>query len=87
MAWTYSNWVTQTTTAAQLVALRAHIKEVSDEISARLATEGKSYDPQPLGDYLKELLRQLATLAQNEAPADLANSARARAAFTRGRPL
>lgn len=42
MSWTYSNWRSQTTPAAQLAQLKLHIQEVTDAISADISADGKS---------------------------------------------
>jgi hypothetical protein len=42
MAWTYSDWVSQSTPAAQLTRLNLHIKEVSDAVGNEIGSDGKS---------------------------------------------
>jgi len=57
MAWTYSNWITQSTAAAQLASLRLHVQEVSDKAaSADVAADGKSASYGNLTQYLQSLL-------------------------------
>ena len=69
MAYTYTSWITYTG-ASRLSALRLHIKEVSDEMSARMSAGGTSYDPGPLTTYLQNLMDQESKLASaiNGAP-------------------
>lgn len=63
MAWTYSDWVTQTTSATRLSRLRLHIQEVSDKLQGRASGDGISYDPGQLRQYIKDLREDERTLA------------------------
>lgn len=40
MAWTYSNWITQATTALEFSQLKLHIQEVSDFINTKFQSQG-----------------------------------------------
>ena len=40
MAWTYSNWITQSTASARLTNLRLHIQEVSDAVDKERGADG-----------------------------------------------
>ena len=42
MAWTYSDWVSQSTPAAQLARLNLHMKEVADSVGKELGSDGKT---------------------------------------------
>ena len=62
MAYVYNNWI-QSTGQARLDALRAHISEVSAEMSAAMAAGGTSYNPAVLQAYLTTLYAQESKLA------------------------
>lgn len=85
MAWTYSNWITQTTRSSRLSVLRQHIQEVSDVIDARMSTGAGSFDPAELRAYRKELIDELTRLDPTGEGGELADSARATGAFSRAR--
>ena len=62
MAWTNSNWITQTTVADRETSLRLHIQEVSDAISSRMMSDGTSIDPTTLVTYHKSLTDELKSI-------------------------
>lgn len=65
MAWTYSNWATETTAALRLTALRSHVAEVSAAMETRadsVSENGKSISRPQLQSYLDSLLRSMSTL-------------------------
>lgn len=57
MAWTYSDWVTQTTAASKLTRLRLHIQEVSDRITESMSADGVSHNAADIRQYLDSLKR------------------------------
>lgn len=65
MAWTYSNWATQTTAASRLSGLRSHIAEVSAAIETRadsVAENGKSLTRPQLLEYFRTLMSEQSRL-------------------------
>lgn len=66
-AWTYSDWITLTTAAAQLTRINLHIQEVSDKIQADVAAHGYSRQSHPLNDYLKGLMAERKSLLKASA--------------------
>ncbi len=60
--WTYSDWVTLTDAAAQRTRLALHIQEVTDAITADVASDGKSRSSQGLVQMLARLEARLAAL-------------------------
>ena len=58
MAWTYSNWATQSTVALRLAVLNQHIQEVSDAISNERAAEGFSEGSSSLQQMLDVLMKE-----------------------------
>lgn len=63
MAWANSNWISFTG-ANRLTALRSHIQEVSDAITAGISADGTSYNPINLQTLLEVLLRKEAELSE-----------------------
>lgn len=57
MAWTYSDWITQTSGSTRLSQLRLHIQEVSNAIQANqtINVNGRQIGKFALVDYLKQL--------------------------------
>jgi len=62
MAWTYNDWLSQGSDAAQLTRLRLHIEEVSSEMSAEISSDGHSRNLGSLENYLGRLMDKLAEL-------------------------
>lgn len=62
MAWTYSDWITQTSADTRLSRLRLHIQEVADALTASYQSDGTSYNPAHLNTYLSGLHQQEAGL-------------------------
>jgi len=69
MAWTYSNWTSQSTSAARLTRLRLHVTEVSDKVGQELAADGKSVGSSALQAYLGALLTRMDKLEGRSASA------------------
>jgi hypothetical protein len=73
-AWTYSDWVTyESGSASRLSRLRLHVQEVSDRIAetpTSVAGDGGSASWSPHSDYLKTLLAEEKSLAQEVDQAD-----------------
>ncbi len=55
MAWTYSDWDGEATTAAKLAKLILHIQEVTDAIDRKMMSDGTAVDPAPLVELRKDL--------------------------------
>jgi hypothetical protein len=55
MSWVYANWQEQATDALALAALKQHMTEVSQRISASVTADGKSVDTSTLNEYLRWL--------------------------------
>lgn len=55
MAYTYSAWASQSTTAAKLTMLQLHISEVSAQMGLDVSADGKSVSRSTLRVYLKDL--------------------------------
>ena len=85
MAWTYADWITQTAKADRVTRLRLHIQEVSGQIEAGMTHTGRTFDPEPLRQYLSTLFEQLNRLDPT-GDGSVAASARATAGLTRARP-
>ena len=85
MAWTYSNWESQSTYVLKKSVLEQHIAEVSAELGPNLTTAGRARDNQPLVDYLNLLYGRLDKLNADVAIPD--TSPRVRSMFIRGRPI
>ena len=67
MAWTYSNWTSQSTAAARLTRLNLHITEVSD-ILAKVqdgSISGQQWSRFDLPRYLEGLLKERAKLEKD----------------------
>lgn len=60
--YSYNDWITQATPAAQAQRLRLHIAEVSDRIDAATGNQGESTNTDTLQKYLDTLFRQLKEL-------------------------
>jgi len=86
MAWTYSDWDSQSTPTARLTRLRLHLAEVGDCITAAMTSQAENYDPRTLGTYYEALQKekQLLLPQVSEVAAD---DPRVTAGFVRGRPL
>lgn len=56
--WTYSDWTSQSTVAAQLTRLRLHITEVSNKVGNERAADGYSVGSGSLSQYLTLLMAQ-----------------------------
>lgn len=66
MAWTYSDWRSQTTSAAKLSRLRLHMQEITDAIHTRtvqVGADGKSLSRETLMGLLTSLEGQEKSLA------------------------
>lgn len=59
MAWQYSNWITISTQASRVVALRAHIDEVSQRVGQEVTADGKSVSSTAMQKYLDSLMVRL----------------------------
>ncbi len=64
MAWTYSNWTSQSTAAARLTRLRLHITEVSDVLAKVQdgTISGQQWSRFDLPRYLEQLKKDEAAL-------------------------
>ena len=62
MAWTYSDWRSQSTTAAQITRLKLHMTEVSDAFGPSVSGADMSVDRAEVRQYLKDLKDELAEL-------------------------
>lgn len=82
MAWSYSDWLTESYGSTRLSKLRSHIQEVSDALSAELTAGAQSRSTHAVQRYLDTLL---AKLPREERLCDQA--AGTRPLFTRGRAL
>lgn len=87
MAYTYSDWVTQTTRSTRITRLRLHIQEVSDLISAKQQFGERDYDPEVLQRYYDSLTEQLAKLDPTGTGGSTTDDPRYQAGITRGRPV
>lgn len=58
MAWTYSDWRSQSTAAQQLARLNLHMQEVSDKIGAEVGASGYQRSSHALTNYLELLETQ-----------------------------
>ena len=65
MAWQYSDWVTVTTASSRLAQLRLHIQEVSNALTAGYQSDGTSYNPSHLRQYLQDLHKMETPLANS----------------------
>jgi hypothetical protein len=73
----YSDWNSETYgTSVKLSRLRSHIAEVSDEITAKVSSQGESFDPSNLNSYLDLLFKQESRLKQQVASEDLSGNPR-----------
>lgn len=69
MAWTYSNWTSQSTAAAKLTRLNLHITEVSD-ILAKIqdgSISGQQWSRFDLPRYLEQLYKERDRLEKESA--------------------
>ena len=64
MAWTYSDWPSQTTLAARLTRLRLHYEEVADMIGREVSADGKAVSSNANQQYLDRLMTQLDKLEE-----------------------
>ena len=64
MAYTYHDWMTQTTDALRLTRLRQHIAEVSALVQPDVAAQGSSRSTGALQPYLADLYKQEERLAR-----------------------
>lgn len=55
MAWSYSNWILQTTDSSRLTRLRLHIQEVSEQLGRELQTSDMATSSRELRIYLERL--------------------------------
>lgn len=85
MAWTYADYLEQTTDTDRLSRLRQHMTEVSEQIQANLRAGNNSKDNQVLVEYRGQLVEELARLERAVGSLD-STSPRASAGFLRGRP-
>jgi len=58
MAWTYSDWPSQSGTAAKLARLNLHITEVSNSVGKEVSADGKAVSSQATQAYLTTLFAQ-----------------------------
>lgn len=87
MAWTYSDWVTQTTRAARITRLRAHVQEVSDQITAAQQFGQREYDPEVLQRYYDTLLETLDKIDPTGTGGAITDDPRYSGSVVRGRPV
>jgi hypothetical protein len=87
MAWTYSDWVTQTMRSTRIARLRAHVQEVSDQITAAQQFGEREYDPEVLQRYYAGLLEQLAKLDPTGTGGAITDDPRFAGSVLRGRPV
>lgn len=66
MAWTYSDWITKTSSSERLSQLRLHIQEVSNAVQANqtVNVNGRQIGKFALVDYLKDLRAEEKALAE-----------------------
>jgi hypothetical protein len=62
MAWTYSDWPSQTTRAARLTRLRLHVAEVANDIGTEKSGHGYSEGSGSVVQYHASLTEQLQRL-------------------------
>ncbi len=86
MAWTYHDYLEQSTNALRLARLRQHISEVNQEIQADLRDGERSKENEHLVKYKEGLLTELERLAGKVSDIDTSDP-RVKAGFTRARPL
>lgn len=60
MAWTYSDWITQSDQTTKVERLKLHIQEVSDQVSFNFSAEGYSRQNDTNERYLAGLHKHLA---------------------------
>jgi len=86
MAWSYSDYESQTSNTARLTRLRSHIDEVNAKVSLAMAAGSNSQDASSLVRYLNDVLHP----RRQELEAKLAEiestDPRVTSAFTIGRP-
>jgi hypothetical protein len=82
LAWTYSDWITQTTDSTRLTRLRLHIQEVSDKITQEVSSGGNSRSSSALQAYLADIRKEEKSLA---AAVSGASGGVSRARFVRAR--
>ena len=63
MAWTYSDWITQTDDGARLTRLRLHIQEVSNKIRREVGAGDMSQSSRAVREYLDSLHKREEALA------------------------
>ncbi len=86
--WNYSDFETRATRAEQVSTLRLHIAEVAAAIEETQRVHGRDYNGEHFVTYLETVLYpRLRELSPVNTADDLRDSPRARAAFTRGRPV
>lgn len=62
MAYTYHDWITQSTTAAQITRLRLHIAEVALLVGREVSADGKAVGSNSTQRYLDSLYKRLDVL-------------------------
>lgn len=65
MAWTYSDWRSQTTTAAQIARLKLHIQELTDAFGPNVSGSDMSVDRSALPQMIQALELKLAELERS----------------------
>lgn len=65
MAWTYSDWRSQTTTAAQIARLKLHLQEVTDAFGPNVSGSDMSVDRSELRQLIADLEQKLADLERS----------------------
>lgn len=63
-AWTYHDYLEQSTLALRITRLRQHMSEVNARVSAAVSAGGKSRSTADLVAYLQHLARQLRDLEE-----------------------
>jgi hypothetical protein len=59
MAWTYSDWRSQSGASAQRARLILHMQEIDNAITAAIGDQGKNRDPTNLNMLAERLQKQL----------------------------
>jgi len=64
MAWSYSDYITETNSTSKYTKLKSHVKEVVDELSdvQSMTIDGMSSSRFALESYLKQIKKELAEL-------------------------
>lgn len=83
MAWTYSDWASQATAAAQLARLNLHIGELTDSVGREVDADGKRVSSQAVQALLDRMLSERARLEARAGSAASINGGVSYAGFNR----